>query len=133
MGIGASILLKRNDRDIALNAGSKISSADTFDNAVIFWGLDKKVTSQNFKGGSITAIFGGAKIDLREAKIVENCNLDLTAIFGGVEVLVAENVNVETSGTGIFGGFDSKVPTRANAIGKINIQGEAILGGVEIK
>ena len=95
--------------------------------------MDKKVTSQNFKGGSITAIFGGAKIYLREAKIAENCTLDLTAIFGGVEVLVAENVNVETSGTGIFGGFDSKVPTRANAIGKINIQGEAILGGVEIK
>jgi hypothetical protein len=38
------------------------------DDCVIFLGLEIKISSSNFQGGSIKALFGGAKLDLRDAK-----------------------------------------------------------------
>ncbi|MUV37020.1 hypothetical protein JNUCC1_00826 [Lentibacillus sp. JNUCC-1] len=54
---------------------------DTFS---LFSGVDLKSQSQKFEGGSVTALFGGAEIDLRETALSEEgAALDLTALFGG--------------------------------------------------
>src|SRR5258708_15436816 len=57
----------------------------TLNEAVVFGGLERRMTSQDFQGGDITAIFGGIELDLTEANIKTNeTTLAITPIFGGV-------------------------------------------------
>lgn len=105
-------------------------------NFLLFAGTEVRSQSKNFRGGSVTAIFGGAEIDLREVVIAkEGATLDLTAIFGGIELTVPENVQVEVSGIPIFGGWEDKTRARGNDddISILKINGMAVFGGVEIK
>src|SRR5216683_6594953 len=44
----------------------------TLNEAVVFGGLERRMTSQDFQGGDITAIFGGIELDLTEANIQTN-------------------------------------------------------------
>ena len=95
------------------------------------------ITSQDFRGGEIVAIFGGVRLDLRQAAIsVDRAVLDISAVFGGVELRVPENWLVETKGVGIFGGFDDKTlhPKRdPNAkTPELVITGTAVFGGVSV-
>ncbi len=98
------------------------------------------MTSQDFQGGDITAIFGGIELDLTEANIQTNeATLAITAIFGGVEVRVPPNWQVAFRGAPIFGGVEDKTRTSrvvdpANPNLKVLvITGAVIFGGLEIK
>src|SRR5258708_39293331 len=53
----------------------KSSTSDprtTLNEAVVFGGLERRMTSQDFQGGDVTAIFGGVELDLTEAKMQAN-------------------------------------------------------------
>lgn len=130
--IGVSMLFGWNNKH-GINSGSTSTSEDKIDNTVIFWGLDKKINSQNFKGGEVVAIFGGVSLDLTNAKLAPDAKLDVTAIFGGIELKVAPEMSVVNQGTGIFGGFVAKNSQTADASQKLIVTGEAIFGGVEVK
>jgi predicted membrane protein len=107
-----------------------------------FGGVERRVTTQNFRGGDITAIFGGIEIDLRHAGMTEDsAELTINAIFGGCEIHVPDSWEIVTHGQGIFGGYvESTKPynipsdTLAGTPRKILIlRGVAVFGGVEIK
>lgn len=132
VAVGIGMLFNSNRRSINTTS-SESSSDDTFDDTIVFWGLDKKMLSRNFKSGKITAIFGGAAINMREAEVVDGAVIDITAIFGGVEIKAPKNVNIINKGSGILGSFTSS-DAESNAEGpKLEIRGEAIFGGVEVK
>ena len=112
--------------------------ADFLDAWAIFGGAERKVTSKQFKGGKATALFGGIDIDLRQAELSEGEHaLDLTVLFGGVDVYVPEGWDVWVTGSPIFGGLDDRrdkslgadVPRR----GRLHINGFVMFGGVDIK
>ena len=112
----------------------------TLNEAVVFGGLERRMTSQDFQGGDITAIFGGIELDLTEASIQgSEATLAITAIFGGVEVRVPPNWQVAFRGAPIFGGIEDKTRTSrsgdpANSnIKMLVITGAVIFGGLEIK
>lgn len=82
------------------------------------------------------AILGGVVIDLTEAtftspELVINC----TAIMGGVEIRVPENVTLHGGGVvGIMGGSDVKAYEAPDPNAPvIKVQGFAFWGGVEAK
>ena len=105
------------------------------DKTAIFTGFDTRVGSKDFTGGELNAIFGGIEIDLRDAVIQQKTAiLDVTAIFGGVELHVPPEWNVITKGTPIFGGIDDKsLRTPADAGAPVlMINATAIFGGIEI-
>jgi predicted membrane protein len=110
---------------------------DTLECVTLFSGAGMRSHSEHFKGGQVTSIFGGAQINLREATMDENgAHLELTTIFGGITVLVPDDVYVDIKGTPIFGGWENK--TRAPVSGSENapvltIQCLTIFGGVEVK
>lgn len=88
-------------------------------------------------GRKLTAFscFGGVDIDLTEALYEQReVVIHATAIFGGVDIRVPENVTLRNGGSGIMGGFeveeqDSDDPDAPVVI----VQGLAIIGGVEAK
>jgi len=113
-------------------------SDDTIDHVAIFGGKEKRVTSNNFKGGNITAMFGGINLFLGNAKLSQDENiLDILVMFGGAEIYVPSDWTVITKGFPIFGGFQDarkNPPEEFNASkGVLVIKGLIMFGGLEIK
>lgn len=119
--------------------GSQTSvSQDFVDDVAIFGGGEKVINSNNFKGGSVTAIFGGSEIDLTSCKLAEGNNvLNITAIFGGSTIIVPRDWNILLNVTPIFGGFSNKIRREPNQVidqsKTLVIKGVAMFGGGEIK
>jgi predicted membrane protein len=112
----------------------------TLNESAVFGGIERRVTSQDFQGGQITAVFGGVEIDLTDANMLaDEATLDINAIFGGIEIRLPEAWQVAFRGTPIFGGISDKTRVRHNT--DLNdprrkvliLSGAVIFGGVEIK
>jgi predicted membrane protein len=114
-------------------------SMDFIDDTNVFGGGDVIITSNNFKGGKITSIFGGGNYDLTNAKLsAEPTVIDFFAMFGGGNFIVPSDWNVKTDVTAIFGGFSDKRKTKidpgtADPNKELYIKGFVLFGGGELK
>ena len=97
-----------------------------------FSGCNLNFDGEIFEGVELSAIFGGVKCDLRGSIIEKDCAIQVSAIFGGIDILVPDNVNVKVNSNSIFGGVSNKTKASANAP-TIYISGTCMFGGVEIK
>lgn len=112
----------------------------TVNGVAIFSGLERRMTTQDFQGGHVTAIFGGIELDLTEANMqADEATLEVNAIFGGAEVRVPDTWQVSYRGGPIFGGVEDKTRIRrsedmAGSKPKVlHITGLVAFGGLEIK
>jgi predicted membrane protein len=139
IAIGMSLLLQnRSHHDHANSHRKDGSNEDYLDELVIFGGGEKIVTAQGFKGGRITAIFGGSEINLLGSKLAKGpVYIDLVFLFGGGTLIVPQDWNVQVDMVSIFGGFSDKrtilpdVDDKQESI--LHVKGVAIFGGGEIK
>jgi predicted membrane protein len=104
----------------------------------VFGGIRRRVESQEFEGGEISAVFGGVEMDLRKAAAkLDRIVIDVNAIFGGIEIYVPETWEVAVTGTPIFGGFEDKTLHAKAAEGEkrttLMLAGAAIFGGITVK
>jgi predicted membrane protein len=111
---------------------------DYLDDISVFGGGHKVIYSDNFKGGNITAIFGGSEIDLTQCKLAPGENIiDVVIIFGGATIIVPNNWDVIMNVTPLFGGFSNKksryVSSGTAPSGTLVIKGVILFGGGEIK
>ncbi|MBI5662294.1 MULTISPECIES: LiaF domain-containing protein [Ignavibacterium] len=111
---------------------------DYLEDVSIFGGGSKFITSDNFKGGNITAVFGGSEINLKGCKLAEGTNvIDVLCVFGGTTLIVPQDWNIILNVTPIFGGFSNKLikdPTATPDLNKtLIIKGLVVFGGGEIK
>jgi predicted membrane protein len=109
-------------------------SKNAIQTLLFFSGTEVRNRSKSFEGGSVTAVFGGAEIDLREAVMSDKgAALDLTTVFGGINIYVAEGVQVEVSGLPIFGGCNDKTRKMGeNYTSVLKVNALTVFGGVEI-
>jgi hypothetical protein len=127
--VGLVFLLRRPGR-----TSEPGRAEDVVDSTAIFSGSQVVSTSERFRGGSATAIFGGVELDLRPARLdPAGATLAVTAVFGGVDIVVPRGWRVETSGSPIFGGFDVKVDPPSGDGPVLRVDGTVLFGGVEIK
>lgn len=109
---------------------------DTIDATAVFGAVKKNVISKNFKGGEVTAIFGGAEIYLGQADIQGRADLELTHVFGGAKIVVPSDWIVQTDEVVcIFGGLDDKRKnvTTGDDNKVLVLHGTCIFGGIDIK
>lgn len=109
---------------------------DVIDVVAVFGGNNQTVYSKNFKGGDISAVFGGADIIMTQADFAETASLDVTAIFGGIKLIVPQNWAIKSNVTAIFGSVEDKRShlTPTSDIQKtLILDGTAMFGGIEIK
>ncbi len=97
-----------------------------------FSGCDINYDGEVFEGAELTAVFGGVKCDLRNAFIDKDCAIQVTSVFGGIDILVPDNINVKVNSTGIFGGVSNKTKVQHNAP-TLYVSGTCMFGGVDIK
>jgi predicted membrane protein len=109
---------------------------DYINSSVIFSGENRLIVSKNFKGGSISAIFGGCDINMLQADFEGTITLECECIFGGLELVVPSNWEVKIMTTSVFGGVEDKRPVELignNPNKVLIIKGNCVFGGIEIK
>lgn len=113
---------------------SKKLAADGSDNekVAIFYGEESRVKG-DYTGGSLTAIFGGVELDLRQAKIKDGAVIDVFTFCGGIDISLPDDVIVQNDVRGILGGSEDKTAPKSSAKKIIHLRGECILGGLEVK
>ena len=66
----------------------------------VFSAFSSEVVSfagDHFEGAELTAVFGAIKCDLRGAVIEKDCAISFTSVFGGIDLIVPEGVNVKVN------------------------------------
>ena len=98
----------------------------------VFSGCNMNYDGQVFEGAELNAVFGAVSCDLRNAVIEKDCAIQVSAIFGGIDILVPPGVNVRGNTVSIFGGMSNKTAAQPDAP-TVYISGVCMFGGVEIK
>lgn len=133
--IGLSLIFKNvfntkvNEEIRKLNSSKK----DSKGYFAAFSGQNIDLSNEEFTGTDINAVFGGVKLDLRNAKIDKDALINASGIFGGVTILVPEDVNVKVKSTSLFGGVDNKIKNDNTNSKTIYINATCLFGGVDIK
>jgi hypothetical protein len=82
------------------------------------------------------AVFGGTELDFREAVLAPGVTeVRVFALWGGVEIVVPPELNVESHGLALLGGFEHAGSDTGDAdpgAPTLRITGVALMGGVEV-
>jgi len=136
-GTGPSVAGAAGAPDAAGTSTSSVPGTDTetFSGFAVWSGVDRKCTSQAFRGGDFTALMGGGSVDLRAAKPVPGgAVVDLTVVMGGVEVVVPDDWQVVNEIQCVMGGVeDSRTPAAPTTDRVLYLKGFVLMGGVEIR
>jgi predicted membrane protein len=129
--IGISIIWRGFDRARYAN----LDPSSTVSGIAILGGIERTCSSPDFRGGELTALLGGCKVDLRKADMkVGEAVIQTFAFWGGIEIKVPEDWRVSVEAFPILGGFDEKTQAPKEGPMKVLIvKGFAIMGGVEIR
>ncbi|MBU1368686.1 MAG: cell wall-active antibiotics response protein [Bacteroidetes bacterium] len=143
IGIGLIILTRRdggsNHKQHHVFSGQKNPRThmdEYIDEMAIFGGGNTRITSEQFRGGKITAVFGGSDVEMKTAvPAQEGCVIDAFILFGGTNLIVPDDWKVKSEVVSIFGGFSDKRIITANqdAEKTLLIKGVVIFGGIELK
>jgi hypothetical protein len=108
------------------------------ENAVaIFGGIDRRGTWAVPRRMRVLAVFGGANLDLREAHFPPGVvDIEVTAIMGGINIVVPPGLAVQMHGSAIMGGFADVNRAPANPdpdAPLLRVHGLTIMGGVNVE
>ncbi len=96
--------------------------------------VERKCSSKEFTGGSITAFMGGVKADFRDAVIDRaEATLDVFAMMSGLEINVPPEWSVESHVTPWLGGYEDKTTPVKEGTKRLIIRGTVLMGGIEVK
>jgi predicted membrane protein len=140
IALGIYIILKKKKKDAEFEDpydASKVNK-DKIDDVSIFGGGTKLISSDNFQGGNVTAIFGGSELNFMNCQLAEGDNvIDVLCLFGGTTIIVPKEWNVVVNVTSILGGFSNKSVRNPSIVvdqsRTLYIKGLAMFGGGEIK
>ena len=108
----------------------------------VFGGVERRITAQDFRFGSVSAVFGGVELDFHGADIDgEEAVMEVNVIFGGVEIRVPDHWHVEARNQTLFGGYSDSTRGAVNNSGAgptsskktLVITGQVLFGGIEVK
>jgi len=138
--LGIYIIMKKRKAgtESVFSSDTSKMNKDKIDDVSIFGGGTKIISSNNFQGGNITAIFGGSEINFMNCQLAEGDNvLDVLCIFGGTTIIVPKEWNVVINVTSVLGGFSNKAIRNPSVVidqsRTLHIKGLAMFGGGEVK
>lgn len=134
LGLKLILTAIHGDKAVKLIAESRKTGNNFKIGCATFSGQDMNFSGEVFEGAELNAIFGGVKCDISQAIIEKDCAITASAIFGGIDIYIPDNVNVKITSNSIFGGVDEKKhrPYIEGAV-TLYISATCIFGGVEIK
>lgn len=107
---------------------------------VTFGGRKEIVTSKEFKGGNVSATFGGCEVNMVQADATEQpMVLNLKVSFGGVELIVPSHWELQNEIEPTFGSVEDHraIRTTSSTISEVKkvliLKGNCSFGSIEIK
>ena len=133
--IGLSLIFKNTFNSKINNEIKKLNSKNTKDNeyCATFSGQRIDFPNEEFKGATLNSVFGSITCDLREAKIKEDVVINASSVFGGIDIIVPDDVNIKIKSNSIFGGVDNKKKNNEDKKHTIYVNASCLFGGVDIK
>jgi len=115
--------------------GPAPSRDSTFTTFVMWSGVERKVTSQDFRGGDATAIMGGAEIDLRQSRLHGGeAVIEVLVLWGGVDLFVPTDWKVSIEAMPFMAGIEDGTRAPSGEVrGHLIVKGLVLMGGVEVK
>jgi predicted membrane protein len=153
--VGIAFLLK-SQRDWTATGGSRPqgegyqgveTSADVISESSVFGNVFVKPTSKNFRGGSVSAVFGNVELNLASAELaLGEQHLGVHSVFGGLRITLPKDVGLMVRGNCLFGevtvlnqkrgGIGSEVIYKSDSYDtaerKLNITASQVFGDVRI-
>jgi hypothetical protein len=110
-------------------------SAGMVSGIAVLGGFQRKLGSDDFRGGELTAFMGGCHLDLRGAKMVGGeAVLTVFAMMGGIELKVPEDWRVVVDVVPFLGGIeDRSMPPQEESSPRLVVKGFVMMGGVEVR
>jgi predicted membrane protein len=136
IALGASVLYRAvNGRRLVDSSmkGEALQLDDSINATAILGGFERRIHSQDFKGGEVTAIMGGCALDMRGAHIQTEAVINVFVMWGGITIKCPPDWTVILHGTPIMGGFTEKTTPPPDNSKRLIIRGYAIMGGVEVR
>lgn len=135
--IGLSLIIKNLfNRNVTNNIKKIEEKGKVYDKyTATFSGQNIKIDGEVFKGTNLDAVFGGLKLDLRNAIIEEDVVINASSVFGGIDIFVPNNIIVKTKSNSIFGGVSNKKDKleKNETTHTIYLNATCVFGGVDIK
>lgn len=134
---GLSILFKTvfhsdNDKEIEKKVKEAENNKSMDSQMAVFSGNERTYNNEVFSGSNLMAVFGGTDLDLRNAVFKKDAVIKAFALFGGIDIVVPDDVQIKIKSAFFFGGVtdDRKSPSK----GKYTIYIDAAggFGGVSI-
>ena len=120
------------------NGANKYVSSDGYVfSESIFSSVQQIVLDPVFKGARLKTVFGGTVLDLRRTSLeFPETIIDVDCIFGGIEIYLPNDWNLQNQVSSVMGGAEDK---RFNASTEIDqthvliVRGKVVFGGIEFK
>lgn len=124
----------KNDEEVEKKVKEAEKDGKTMDSQMaIFSGSDRVYKDETFQGSNLVAIFGGAKLNLKNAKFDKDTVIKAFTLFGGIDIIVPDDVKVKLKSGFIFGGFsDDRKNVTEKGKYTIYIDAAGGFGGVSI-
>lgn len=100
----------------------------------LFSGAKLDFSGERFEGAELTALFGGVECFADNAIVCEDVVIKATAIFGGIDITLPSDVNIQVVSTSVFGGVSNKTKRKTlQNSPTVYIKATCMFGGVEVK
>ena len=112
------------------------SNGGYIDVKYVFGGRDQIFNEPVFKGGNIETVFGGMTLDLRNSELAPGITrLKVSAVFGGVTLIVPPHWEVVVAQSSFLGGFSNnrRFTPAGSSNSKLIIEANCAFGGGEVK
>jgi predicted membrane protein len=98
-------------------------------------GCELRPMSRPFRGADISAVMGGVKLDLTDARMEgDTAAVDVFAFWGGIEIFVPPDWVVVSKVTTVMGEFiDKRRPTSVLTTKTLIVRGLVVMSGIEVK
>ena len=104
-------------------------TSDEFEIAVYVGGVQRSCRASALRRGVVSVFCGGVDLDLREATLApEGATLDLSATWGGVNVVVPRTWKVVVEDRSVLGGVDALVFTAGVGENSAEVRAASCLG-----
>lgn len=122
-------------------AANRTGRIDADDSALVsavavMGGVDRRIVAKQFRGGELTAFWGGGKLDLREAVPADGGRMvvNVFALMGGFEIIVPETWSLSLEVTPFMGGVEDKTRPPANpAAPTLVVRGFLMMSGITMR
>jgi len=137
-GYGRHDYFKQRFQQDTENYETSSTNDDSIDFVSFMGGVKKNVITKKFKRGDVTVVLAGTELNLSQTDIEETASLEITAVLGGLTLIVPANWEIIKSElVCVLGGIEDKRPIQPNVTNDskkvLILRGTAILGGIEIK